>query len=146
MAHALLNERTPSVSERWVVSTEDGRVVWIVGERVGILQENAIAMCSSLYFTRRSIPQINRNLRIRFEVWFVEILNSSVTVCDANRCTPETVQAIHFGRVVPPVAIDYRSGFQFLLLSVSKLSVFSTTSAWRTAATAKAVRKFQFRL
>ena len=34
----------PSVSERWVVGTEDGRVVWIVGERVGIFQENAIAI------------------------------------------------------------------------------------------------------
>ena len=37
---------------------------------------------------------------------------------------PKTVQAIHFGRVVLPVAIDYRSGIQFLLLSVSNLSVF----------------------
>ena len=39
----------PPVSERWVDGTEDGRVVWIVGERDGIFQENAIA----LYFIRR---------------------------------------------------------------------------------------------
>ena len=45
-------------------------------------------------------------------------------MCDANHRTPKTVQAIHFGRVVLPVAIDYRSGIQFLLLSVSNPSVF----------------------
>ena len=37
---------------------------------------------------------------------------------------PTTVQAIHFGRVVMPVAIKSRPGFQFLLLLNSNLSVF----------------------
>ena len=37
---------------------------------------------------------------------------------------PTTVQAIHFGRVLMPVAIKYRPGFKFLLLLNSNLSVF----------------------
>ena len=37
---------------------------------------------------------------------------------------PTTVHTIHFGRVVMPDAIDYRPGFQFLLLLNSNLSVF----------------------
>ena len=114
MAHALLNERTPSVSERWVVGTEDGRVVWIVGERVGIFQENATA------------------IHVQLPLFHATIYSSG----SDQKESQDSIQAIHSGRGVPPVAIDYRSGFQFLLLSVSNLSVFSTTSAWPTPATA----------
>ena len=35
-------------------------------------------------------------------------------MCDTNPCTPKTVRAIHFARVVMFVAIDFNSGFQIV--------------------------------